>query len=211
MTTPTPSTFDRPQSNIKTDPIRNFRFAVTFEPIDGWSDTGLGTMGFVSVSGMTASIESIAYREGGFNTNVHQIPGQTTFTPITFSKGILLGQTSNSKWMKRIFALLSQNATVGVGAGFRCNIKIQVLSHPNPAGWVSNATTGGQTGTATTTGVSGQHTAMEIKVYNAWITSLSYGNLDAGSNALMVEEMTVVHEGFDVVIASDFSASATHS
>lgn len=204
-TNPTPSTFDRPFSTIKTDPIRNFRFAVTFEPIDGWTDTGLGTMGFVSVSGMTASIESIAYREGGYNTNVHQIPGQTSFTPITFSKGLLLGQTSNSKWMKRIFALLSQKATSGVGAGFRCNITIKVLSHPNPAGLVAEG------GAATTTGVSGQHASMEIKVYNAWITSLSYGNLDAGANALMVEEMTVVHEGFDVVIASDYTTTAAHT
>jgi hypothetical protein len=201
----TPSTFDKPQSTLVTDPIRNFRFAVTFEPIDGWTDGGLGTMGFVSVSGMTASIESIAYREGGFNTNVHQIPGQTSFTPITFSKGILLGQTSNSKWMKRIFALLSQNATAGVGAGFRCNVTIKVLSHPNPSGLTA------QGGAVTTTGVGAQHASMEIKVYNAWITSLSYGNLDAGANALMVEEMTIVHEGFDVAIAKDYTASATHA
>lgn len=210
----TPSTFDKPQSTLMTDPIRNFRFAVTFEPIDGWTDGGLGTMGFVSVSGMTASIESIAYREGGFNTNVHQIPGQTSFTPITFSKGIMLGQTSSSKWMKRIFALLSQNATAGVGAGFRCNVKIQVLSHPNPSGWTSNTGTGGvgaQTGTASTAGPGGQHVSMEIKVYNAWITSLSYGSLDAGANALLVEEMTIVHEGFDVAIASNYGTSATHT
>ena len=154
------------------------------------------------------------HREGGFNTNVHQIPGQTSFTPITFSKGIMLGQTSSSKWMKRIFALLSQNATAGVGAGFRCNVKIQVLSHPNPSGWTANSGTGGvgaQTGTPSTAGPGGQHVSMEIKVYNAWITSLSYGSLDAGANALMVEEMTIVHEGFDVAIASNYGTSATHT
>ena len=206
--TPTPSTFDKPLSNVLTDPVRNFRFYVTFTPNDNWSkDTANAPaqMGFVSVSGMTASIESIAYREGGFNTNVHQIPGQTSFTPITFSKGIMLGQSSNSAWMKRIFAMLSQNATAGVGSGFRCDITIKVLSHPNPKGVTV------QDGAATTSGVGSQHASMEIKVYNAWITSLSYGNLDAGSNALMVEEMTVVHEGFDVVIANDYTASASHT
>jgi hypothetical protein len=46
-------------------------------------------------------------------------------------------------------------------------------------------------------------------VYNAWITSLSYSGLDAGSNTLMVEEMTVVHEGWDVRYAKDYTLEGT--
>jgi phage tail-like protein len=202
----TPAVYDNFKSTLATDPIRNFKFVVTFEPIDGdkttWTDSKLSQMGFVSVSGLSASIESIAYREGGYNTNVHQIPGQTSFTPITFSKGVLLGQTANQSWFKRIFALLSQQPGVGVATGFRCNTTIKVLSHPNPGGF-------GPDGTASITGPGGQHVSMEFKVYNCWITALSYGNLDAGANALMVEEMTMVHEGFDVAIASSYTASAT--
>jgi hypothetical protein len=45
---------------------------------------------------------------------------------------------------------------------------------------------------------------MRFKVYNAWITSLAYSNLDAGANSLMVEDMQLVHEGFDVTYATGY-------
>jgi hypothetical protein len=191
-------------NRMASDPIRTFKFLVTFTP--NTEDTKFDTsnwnkMGFVSVSGLSVSTEPIAYREGGYNTNVHQIPGQSSFTPITLSHGLLLGQTQNQAWMKRLFAMLTPKATSGVGADFRCTLDIAVLSHPNPAGFdVAN----GQT--ADTDG--GQHVSMRFKVYNAWIANLGYSNLDAGQSTLMVEEMTIVHEGFDVSVASGYSATA---
>ena len=91
----TPSTVNlNTLSTLDTDPFRNFKFLVTFTPKGDAATfgTNFGKMGFVSVSGLTVSTESIAYREGGYNTNVHQLPGQTSFTPLTLSKGIMLGQ-----------------------------------------------------------------------------------------------------------------------
>jgi phage tail-like protein len=190
-------------SKLMTDPVRNFRFLVTFLPIkDEWKDTGFtpAKMGFVSLSGLSVTTEPIAYREGGYNTNVHQIPGQSAFTPITLSKGVMLGQDSNIKWMKRLFSVITPSVTQGVGAGFRCNIDIQVLSHPNPQAATGIAGVPPQAETPYD-----QHTSLRFKVYNAWITSLSYSNLDAGANTLMVEEMSLVHEGFDVVYAKDYT------
>jgi len=198
-----------PLSTIQTDPIRNFKFLVTIAPhnVDAtWknsnyiSATGT-TMGFVSVAGLSISTESIAYREGGYNTNVHQIPGQTSFTPITLSKGILLGQNDNMLWMKRLFAVNAGSATTGVGADFRVDLDIAVLSHPNPAA-ITN-----QGGTVANNPAD-QHVSMRFKVYNAWITSLAFSSLDAGANSLMVEEMQLVHEGFDVSYAKDYTATA---
>ena len=46
-------------------------------------------------------------------------------------------------------------------------------------------------------------------MYNAWITSLAYSGLDAGGNTLMVEEMTLVHEGFDVVFGTDYTKAGS--
>lgn len=195
------------RSSLATDPIRNFKFVVEFTPIDGtptWSDSKLATMGFVSVSGMSAAIEAIAYREGGYNTNYHQLPGQTSFTPITFSRGMLLGNSANQNWFRRIFALGAQADGLGAGSGFRCNTTIKVLSHPNPGGYKPGNTTVAGTPNE-------QHVSMEFKVYNCWITSLTYGDLDAGANALLVESMTMVHEGFDVAIAENYTTSATIS
>ena len=190
-------------STLMTDPVRNFKFLVTFLPTSDWKDASKpAKMGFVSLSGLTVTTESIAYREGGYNTNVHQIPGQSAFSPITLSKGVMLGQNSNPKWMKRLFSVMTPSVTSGVGAGFRCNLDIQVLSHPNPQG-----STGGASGQAENP--EDQHTSLRFKVYNAWISSLAYSNLDAGANTLMVEEMSLVHEGWDVAYASDYTLANT--
>jgi phage tail-like protein len=197
--------YTNPLSTLMTDPVRNFRFLVTFQPTDEWKDAAKpATMGFVSLSGLSVTTEPIAYREGGYNTNVHQIPGQSAFTPITLSKGVMLGQDSNIKWMKRLFSVITPSLSQGVGAGFRANIDIQVLSHPNP-----QASTGAATAQKQATKASEQHTSLRFKVYNAWISSLSYSNLDAGANTLMVEEMSLVHEGFDVAYATDYTLANT--
>lgn len=195
-------------ANLNTDPFRNFKFLVTFYPKtsgDASFGTNFGKMGFVSVSGLSVTTESIAYREGGYNTNVHQLPGQSSFTPITLSKGITFGQKEHSLWMKRLFALTTGGSGGGVGTSFRCDVEIKVLTHPNPAAW-SGSDTGGTNTNGTWSGTVSnawdQHTAMEFRLYNAWITSIGYSNLDAGGSTLMVEEMTLVHEGFDVSFAT---------
>lgn len=212
--TPTPNTGGNnpvinPLSTLETDPIRNFKFLVKFTPIDpndtSWGAT-FGKLGFVSVSGLSVTTEPIAYREGGYNTNVHQIPGTTQFTPITLSKGVMIGGGNDvhAKWMKRLFTVLTPTANAGsIGSNFRVNVEIQVLSHPNPAAY------SGSNGAISGTGAEGQHTSMRFKVYNAWISNLTYSNLDAGSNSLMVEEMTLVHEGFDVSFSSAYTAEGS--
>jgi phage tail-like protein len=193
-------------STLMTDPVRNFKFVVTFQPKGGkdasWGPN-FGKMGFVSLSGLSVTTESIAYREGGYNTNVHQIPGQSAFTPISLSKGVMLGQGDNALWMKRLFSVMTPSATTGVGANFRCDLDIQVLSHPNPA-----AAAGGIPYTTADTSYD-LHTSLRFKVYNAWITSLGYSTLDAGANTLMVEEMSLVHEGFDVVYGSNYTQAGS--
>lgn len=204
MTSPTTNSL----SNLLSDPVRNFKFLVTFSPVDGQKDSfwgsNFGQMGFVSLSGLSVTTEPIAYREGGYNTNVHQIPGQSAFTPISLAKGVMLGQPDNSLWMKRLFTVLTPSLSTGVGAAFRCNLDIQVLTHPNPQAGT------GSDGTQATDPYK-QHTSLRFKVYNAWISSLAYSNLDAGSNTLMVEEMTLVHEGFDVHYGTGYTASGSAS
>jgi phage tail-like protein len=194
-----------PLSGIQTDPIRNFKFIVSFKPKAGSTDaswsTLTGNMGFVSVSGLSITTESIAYREGGFNTSVHQIPGQTSFTPITLSKGAMLGGSGNMDWMKKLFSVLTPNTNSGAGVDFRCDLEIQVLSHPNP---VVNNGSGYEAADEIQA-----HTSMRFYVYNAWITNLTYSNLDAGANAFMVEDMQLVHEGFDVRYGKDLTATGS--
>ena len=184
------------RSTLATDPVRNFRFLVTFKPQDT-SNTALGTMtipmGFTSVSGLAVTTDSIPYREGGYNTTVHQIPGQTSFTPLTLQRGVILGSRQNWDWMKQLFATVQAGgSTLALGKNFRCDIEIAVLNHPVPSQG-ANVTSGTGAVTGPTDDV-----AMRFRVYNAWPTTVAYSDLNAGDNALYVEQMTLVHEGFDL-------------
>lgn len=208
------------RSTIATDPIRNFRFLVTFLPqtvgvtkksdgSDGvlagetWATALSGvTFGFTSVSGMAVTTDSIPYREGGYNTTVHQIPGQTSFAPISLQRGVILGSSQNWGWMRQLFQTVQGTPSRAVADNFRCDLEIQVLSHPS-ASLNSAPTTGANAG-------ADDHVAIRFKVYNAWITSLAYSDLNAGDNAIFVEQMSLVHEGFDVSFAKDLTASAAN-
>jgi len=194
------------RSQLTTDPIRNFRFLVTFKPHDTagspWYTEDV-TLGFTSVSGLSVTTDSIPYREGGYNTTVHQIPGQTTFAPITLQRGVILNTKQNWEWMRTLFATVQGGAKNVQGKSFRCDLEIAVLSHPIPGSAGDNVINpaGGDSTTA-------DHVAMRFNVYNAWITAVSYSDLNAGDNAIFVEQATLVHEGFDVNWAENLEDSA---
>ena len=177
---------DKNRSSLATDPIRNFRFLVKFIKLNG-GDTNLpdleAVMGFTSVSGLAVTTDSIPYREGGYNTTVHQIPGQTSFQPLTLQRGVLLGSKAQWTWMKNMFYTVQGGSGRTINQNFRCDVEIQVLPHP--------------IATADTTDITPTDIAMRFKVYNAWPTALAYSDLNAGDNSLLVEQMTLVHEGFD--------------
>lgn len=187
------------RGRLTSDPIRNFRFLVTFTDLNGGSAPNAfqdfkKQIGFTSVSGLNISTESIPYREGQFNTTVQQIPGQSTFSPITFQRGVLLGSRQNWRWMEMLFqARDPKGSALSIDTSFRCNIDIKVLNHPVPYnnGGYSELTQ--ERGTARN-----DFRVMQFHVYNAWPTSVAYSDLNAGDNALIVEQLTVVHEGFDV-------------
>jgi phage tail-like protein len=180
---------DLNRSALQTDPIRNFRFLVKFIPLSGpatntvTTTLSTATLGFTSVSGLAVTTDSIPYREGGYNTTVHQIPGQTSFQPITLQHGVLVGNVYQWNWMRQLFATVEGGAGRGINENFRCDIEISVLPHPINSVPSTQKTT---------------DTAMRFRVYNAWPTSVAYSDLNAGDNSLLVEQMTLIHEGFDV-------------
>lgn len=202
------------RSSLATDPLRNFRYLVTFFPQDTGSTAlaNLGnppvTFGFTSISGMSVTTDSIPYREGGYNTTVHQIPGQTTFQPITFQRGVMLNTAVNWDWMKTLFATVqSGGGALSAKQNFRCDIEINVLQHPLPSGAPVSDAAGAIT-TATTSPTATDIIAMRFIIYNAWPTSISYSDLNAGDNALLVEQMSVVHEGLDISWGTTYGESA---
>jgi phage tail-like protein len=196
--TPAKNTLSR-YSTIATDPLRNFRFIVDFsatgdgEPI-GTGDNSLSAMrgGFTSVSGLNISTQSINYREGGMNTTLHQMPGMTTFSPITLTRGTILGNDQAINWMRTLFAAASgEGIPVGDKTTFRCNLTIYVLDHPA----VGAPNLDGDL-------ISEKAYKMKFKVYNAFITNLSYSDLNAQGNEIVMETMTLVHEGLTASLAA---------
>ena len=183
-------------STVATDPLRSFRFKVEFTAVDSTFDTRLTTSsgaalsagksngfvgGFTSVSGLNITTQSIQYREGGYNTTIHQVPGMTTFTPITLQRGVLYGNDQGITWMRGLFATSSGDgiaAGTAAGKGFRVDMKIYVMDHPN----------------ATANNIP----RMGFQVKNAWCTQLSYTDLNANDGAILFESMTLVHEGLAV-------------
>jgi phage tail-like protein len=200
---PTSSIINR-FSQLATDPLRSFRFYAEFNaagpdatmstkiltsssgklPDKGASSGWIG--GFSNISGLSINTQAIQYREGGYNTTVHQVPGMTTFTPVTFQRGVLYGNDQAITWMRGLFAAASGE---GIATGkassttksFRVNVTLYVMDHPNTAA-AKDANT----------------PRMGFKIHNAWITTLNYTDLNAADGAILFESMTLVHEGLSV-------------
>jgi phage tail-like protein len=197
---------------LNSDPLRNFRFNVN---INHPNIPTLPRMGFMAMSGLAVNNEVIPYREGGNNTTTRKMPGQSDFGPITLTRGFMaapvmtagavgtgIGTNEIYKWFSQIFAV-----NVGKGFGspttnFRVGVTIDVLSHP-----------------ITTTGyAAGVDNPPPIKarflVYNAWPMGYSFSDLEAGGNAVFIENLTLAHEGWALLTANQdpssfLSSSAT--
>jgi len=176
-------------SSIATDPLRNFKFYAEFFPATANGSTAVfnsalttAVGGFTSITGLAINTQSIPYREGGYNTTIHQIPGMTTFSPVTFQRGTLTGNTQGLKWMRGLFAAASGEGIAMGGAGndFRVDVKIHVLDHPAKIDDKTDLVS---------------LSKMEFKIHNAWITTLQYSDLNAGDQNILFEQMTLVHEG----------------
>lgn len=191
------------RSALETDPIRNFRFLVRFIPHTDQGATFNASMGFTAVQGLGVTTDSIPYREGGYNTTFHQIPGQTTFGPLTLQRGVAVGTRQNWDWMRKLFRTIEETTGSDNYSGtgnFRFDLEISVLSHPIPGSGLAT--------TDAAAGATDDHVALRFHVYNCWVTSLAYSDLNAGDNAIFVEQLAIVHEGFDINWAASLTQTA---
>jgi phage tail-like protein len=177
-------------STIATDPLRSFRFYAEFKPTTEAAFSPKITTGWVggfsNISGLNITTQAIQYREGGYNTTVHQVPGMTTFSPISMQRGVLDGNDQAITWMRGLFAASAGDGlATGAGNTFRVNVDIYVMDHPNANAQSTNLP------------------KMGFRVHNAWITGLNYTDLNANDGALLFESMQLVHEGLSVFFTDD--------
>jgi phage tail-like protein len=181
---------------LASDPLRNFRFQVA---VNHPTIQSFPRMGFMGVTGLAVATEAIPYREGGNNTTTRKMPGQTDFGPVGLTRGCMAAPTGAGRagtseawqWFQQIFAVMDGNGTGTLGADFRCPITIDVLEHPITSGPGSSAPT------------SQPAIKVRYQLYNAWPMGISWSDLDAGGNAIVIESLQLAHEGFDTFYADN--------
>lgn len=187
------------RTRLAADPLRNFKFQVEiFHYVDSLQK-GIGTMGFTSVDGLNMSTEMIPYREGGWNTNPHKMVGMTDFSPVTLSSGVFYQKPGMWNLAKQIFAVQWGNGTLNATDDYRFDMLIRVFDHPVTKG--EGAAVNGDTKGA----------VMAFQLYNAWVANVSFSSLNAMDNAILVQQMTVHHEGLDVFWGSTDVLNMTHT
>ena len=178
----------------RTDPLRNFKFQVQLEypPLR----TELAKMGFTNVAGINMTTEVVPYRESGWNTNYHKLPGQTDFGPLTLVQGVM--HTAPGMWQlaKNMFAVQWGSGSLDANTEFRFTTVIRVLDHPITRGSPSG------------TGGSSLGARLAFVFYNCWVGSVAFNDLDAAGNAVLISQMTMHHEGFDVIFSSTGNPAA---
>ena len=176
------------------DPMRNFKFSVQID-VPGMPNAV--KMGFTNVNGINMTTEVIPYREGGWNTNYHKLPGQTDFGPLTLVQGVVYTRPDMWNLAKNMFAVQwgqgNLAASVGgvQGTNFRFFTTIRVLDHPVTAGAASG------------TGGSFDGARLAFRFWNCWVGSVAFNDLDAAGNSVLISQMTLNHEGFDVYWDTD--------
>jgi phage tail-like protein len=177
------------------DPVRNFKFHVDLDDADHHMQQAFNKIGFMTLEGIAMNTEMVPYREGGWNTNPHKLPGQSDFAPLTMSAGVFYVKPGMWRLAQRMFAVQWGSGTLGFKTGqFRFDMSVRIMDHPVTMG-------------AEAKGISGS--VMGFKFFNCWAASIGFNGLNAMENAIMVHQMTVHHEGFDTFFDNE-AVSLTH-
>lgn len=187
------------RTRLVADPLRNFKFQVEIFHADSNLQQGVAKIGFTSVEGLNMSTEMIPYREGGWNTNPHKMPGMTDFSPVTMSTGVFYQKPGMWNLAKQMFAVQWGNGTIDLNTDYRFDMLIRVYDHPVTKG----------TGAAVRGEVQGAVLAFQL--YNAWVANIAFSGLNAMDNAILVQQMTVHHEGLDVFWGISETSALRHT
>lgn len=159
------------------DPLKSFNFKVSFIWRDG--STFMSTnFGFSKISGLNADVDVVEYREGGDNLSTRKMAGLVKFDPLVFEKGM----TDNKEmWnaFKKIFNIGNANQNLTESSrldaeGYRGTLLLEIQNRKKT-------------------------TVRTIEVRKAWISRYEIGDLDAQGSNILVERITIQHEGFQDV------------
>lgn len=148
----------------KRDPLLNFRFKVI---IDGYKP-----IGFMNISGLEKEAAVAEYREGEEPPFLRKIPGITTFTDLSASRGL---DPDNTLSLISESVSLVDGPNFGEGKGdpeYRFNMTVFLYDKD-------------------------RNVAKKWRVYNCWMRLYGIEEFDATSqNQVAMEKAEFVHEGF---------------
>jgi phage tail-like protein len=108
---------------------------------------------------------------------------------------VFAGQDQLYKWQQFMHAWNQGSANTGSTSGgnnYRCDIIVKVFDHPVSAG--SYSTPGAVNGVAPSPG----NARLGFKLFDCWPGAYSLSDLNAADSGIMVQQLTVHHEGFVV-------------
>ena len=181
----------------RTDPLRNFKFQVQITPSGALANFSkdLGKIGFTNMSGLSVTNDLLSYREGGMNTHTHKMVGLSDFSAVSFVRGVFADGDQLWKWQQFIHSWESgvPGGSTGINeqGDYRCDIVVKVYDHPT----TSNTYTYSGGGNLSTNDEKPGKVKLAMKLFNCWPGVFSLGGLSAGDSGIMVQELTVHHEG----------------
>ena len=131
--------------------------------------------------------------------------GQSDFAPVSFARGAFNATEGNKqdalwKWQKFMHAWVGGGVSGGAGLAtgdgdYRCDVIVKVYDHPHTAsGVLRYAYDGGET--ASGAAIVPGNCKFQFKLHNCWPGAYALTDLNAGDNGIMIQSMTLHHEGF---------------
>ena len=178
------------------DLLHGFKFRASIkggqEAVQNWFGTGAGEAGFNSITTPETTLESVEYREGMYSYSRKE-PGLPTVADVTFSRGVVLGNTDMFHWVQRTIE----------GGPYRASVTYfhyHRLALPGAASIIPGTAASGPY----TTGVGDGHDMKDAKanIYNLYeafpIRVKAAGDLDATGSDISLQEMDVAYEHWDM-------------
>lgn len=148
----------------RSDPYKNYKFRLRWD--------GRTVAGVSKVTNLSRRTEVIRHREGGAPSLTRQMPGHTSYEPITLERGVT-HDVEFEQWANKVWqygAGLGQEVSL---KDFRKDITLELM---NEAGQV----------------------VMAYMIYRCWVSAFTaLPELDANGNGVAIESITVVHEGWE--------------
>ncbi|HSW14438.1 MAG TPA: phage tail protein [Solimonas sp.] len=160
-------------------PTFGFRFLVEFErePIDGRGD---GTPGgpeqlcagaFAEITGLEASMEVKAIKEGGQNYGVHQRGGQVNFATVVLKRGMTSARDL-WLWWKLFAGATDPTASEPVGGAYAHRLTVRIAMQD-----------------------AAQRPLLKWRLDRAMPVKFKAGDFNARAADVAIEELHLVHEG----------------